>query len=70
MREKKNREERLKELEFLYYGSDFEFNTIVDLEMEYEQLTEKQPEHTKRRREILDMRNRQFYNLKPICPST
>lgn len=58
-------EERLKTLKSNYYGNEFDFNTIVNLEIEYEKITEKEPQHTKRRRELLDMRNRQFYNLKP-----
>lgn len=64
MSERKSKEERLDRLKEVYEGSDFDFNTVVDLEMEYEQLTEHQPEHTRRRKEILDMRNKQLYNLK------
>ena len=57
MREK-GFEGRLLELKDKYEGEDFDFITILKLEDEYNNLTDSNPEHTKRRREILDMRDR------------
>ena len=66
MREKSNEErnkeifeKRLQDLQSKYEGeNDFDLITIVKLEDEYNCLTITNPEHTKRRREILDMRDR------------
>lgn len=59
MRENKSFEERLKELKDKYEGTnEFDFTTILGLEDEYGKLTNDNPEHTKRRGEILEMRRR------------
>ena len=59
MRENKSFEERLQELKDKYDGtSEFDFITILELENEYSKLTNNNPEHTKRRSELLDMRSR------------
>jgi glutamate mutase epsilon subunit len=56
MREK-NFNERVKELKEKYEGvNDFDFETIIQLEDEYHRLLKNNPEHTKRRSEILTMR--------------
>jgi len=64
MREKKINE-RLQELKERYDRiNDFDFEAIIELEDEYDKLTKTNPEHTKRRREILDMRDRLLCRLK------
>lgn len=56
-RESKSFDMRLEELKEKYEASnDFDFITILDLEDEYSKLAETNPEHTKRRQEILRMR--------------
>ena len=63
---KKDFDERVCELKEKYVGvNDFDFETIVMLEDEYYSLLENNPEHTKRRREVLDMRYRLLSNLRP-----
>ena len=55
--EKKGFDERVNELKEKYVGvNDFDFETIVRLEDEYNELLETNPEHTKRRSELLRMR--------------
>ena len=64
--EKKGFDERVCELKEKYVGvSDFDFETIIALEDEYSKLSETNPEHTKRRRDVLDMRYRLLSNLRP-----
>ena len=61
-----NFSERVKELKEKYVGvSDFDFEVIIKLEDEYSKLSETNPEHTKRRGDILDMRYRLLSNLRP-----
>ena len=64
MRESKSFEERLKELKEKYEAvGDFEFNSILDLEDEYNHVRKENIEHTKRRQDILDMRYRLLREL-------
>lgn len=59
MRENKGFDERLQELKDKYDStSEFDFITILELEDEYSKLTNGNPEHTKRRSELLEMRRR------------
>lgn len=59
-----NFDERVCELKEKYVGvSDFDFETIIALEDEYSKLSETNPEHTKRRSEILRMRHELLRNL-------
>lgn len=51
-------EERLEELKAMYDGSDFDFITILKLENEYNEILLSNPDHTKKRSEILEMRRR------------
>lgn len=58
-------QKRISELKEKYEGvNDFDFETIVQLEDEYSKVTELNPEHTKRRSEILMMRRDLLNNLK------
>ena len=62
----KSFEERVNELKEKYEGiNDFDIEAIVNLEIEYEVLSESNPEHTKRRNEVLNMRHRLLCNLRP-----
>ena len=64
MREK-NFEERLQELKNKYESTnEFDLITVLKLEDEYSKLTSTNPEHTKRRREVLDMRCRLLMNCR------
>lgn len=58
MRESKGFDVRLQEMKFMYAGSDFDFITILNLEDEYDKITKDNPDHTKKRSEILEMRRR------------
>ena len=59
MRENKTFEKRLQELKDVYAGvSDFDFITVLNLEDEYDKIIKDNPDHTKRRSEILEMRRR------------
>jgi hypothetical protein len=59
-----NFHERVCELKEKYVGvSDFDFETIIKLEDEYSKLSETNPEHTKRRGDILRMRHELLRNL-------
>ena len=65
MRENKSFEVRLQELKDKYESiSDFEFIAILDLEDEYNNVSKENTEHTKRRRDILDMRYRLLRELR------
>ena len=64
MREK-SFEERLNALKDAYGGNEFDIVAIIELEDEYTKITKENPEHTKRRQEILDMRHRLLRNLVP-----
>ena len=71
MREKLSFEERLKSMQERYDVDDdsiFDLATMIRLEDEYELVSDKQPEHTKRRQEILRMRDdiRRNFTIRPI----
>ena len=69
--EKKGFGERVNELKEKYVGvNDFDFETIVRLEDEYNELLETNPEHTKRRSEILRMRHDLTGRLRFKNPTT
>lgn len=65
MRESKSFEERLQELRDKYEPiNDFDLISILKLEDEYNFVLIENAEHTKRRRDILDMRYRLLSNLR------
>lgn len=65
MRENKNLKERLQELKEKYEPiSDFDLIKVLELEDEYDLVSLTNPDHTRRRKEILDMRYRLLMNCK------
>lgn len=66
MRDDKDFNERLQELKEKYDGiNDFDLSVVLHLEDEFMNVSTTNPDHTRRRRDILDMRHKILCNLRP-----